>query len=135
MNATQFVLILHVWYYCLKSKIMSHCYNDDDDNDDNDDDVMATKGRHLMAAYGQQTLGNFHSSPNSLLRNKNMSILLPKMSTLFLQPRKSQSVCLLCGLNQILLERVRYLGPSWGSSSTKWHIWYIRTAQGNSSIV
>ena len=89
---------------------MSHCYNDDDDNDDNDDDVMATKGRHLMAAYGQQTLGNFHSSPNSLLRNKNMSILLPKMSTLFLQPRKTQSVCLLCGLNQILSERVRYLG-------------------------
>ena len=85
---------------------MRHCYSDDDDNDDNDDDVMATKGRHLMAAYGQQTLGNFHSSPNSLLRNKNMSIRLPKMSTLFLQPRKSQSVCLLCGLNQILLAQV-----------------------------
>ena len=118
MNATQFVFILYVWYYCLKSKIMSHCYNDDDDNDDNDDDVMATKGRHLMAAYGQQTLGNFHSSPNSLLRNKNMSILLPKMSTLFLQPRKTQSVCLLCGLNQILSERVRYLGVQVQQSGT-----------------
>ena len=86
--------------------------------DDDYDDVMAAKGRHLMAAYGQQTLGNFHSSPNSLLRNKNMSILLPKMSTLFLQPRKSQSVCLLCGLNQILSERVRYLGVQVQQSGT-----------------
>ena len=133
MNATQFVLILHVWYYCLKSKIMSHCYNDDDDNDDNDDDVMATKGRHLMAAYGQQTLGNFHSSPSSLLRNKNMSIRLPKMSTLFLQPKK-KSICLLA-----LWPQSNFIGTcevSWGSSSTKWHIiCYIRNAQGNSSIV
>ena len=71
-----------------------------------------------MAAYGQQTLGNFHSSPSSLLRNKNMSILLPKMSTLFLRPRKSQSVCLLCGLNQILSERVRYLGVQVQQSGT-----------------
>ena len=71
--------------------------------DDDYDDVMAAKGRHLMAAYGQQTLSNFHSCPNSLLRNKKC-VLLPKMSTLFQQPGTSQSVCL---LHTILLGRVR----------------------------
>ena len=90
--------------------------------DDDYDDVMAAKGRHLMAAYGQQTLGNFHSSPNSLLRNKNMSILLPKNVNALFTTQKN-SICLLP-----LWPQSNFIGTcevSWGSSSTKWHIYVI----------
>ena len=81
--------------------MMSHRYNDDDDHDDlHDDDVMVTKGRHLMAAYGQQTLGNFHSCPNSLLRNKKHVDPAPK-NVNALSAAQNKSICLLAPHNSI----------------------------------
>ena len=111
---------------------MSHCYNDDDDNDDNDDDVMATKGRPDGSIWPTDPR-QFSFQPEQFVEEQKYVDPAPKnVNALFTTQKKS--ICLLA-----LWPQSNFIGTcevSWGSSSTKWHIiCYIRTAQGNSSIV